>query len=168
MKSFGNYVDYKDRENKTHLKILKDIFSKAGFEVVNKLDDPKEPYFYVKKTKEAEKLSFGGIRVYSRGKTVCFRPQMKPDVEPFGGARAIDVEDMYKTFIDEKKGTIGYKIIFNVIKEIRNFFVDSLAAERESEGDMGRVFISGGGGSVQDYANSVATNRQMPSARWMG
>src|SRR6185503_15682135 len=100
MKTFGSYLARKDRDIKSHLRLLEQILTKAGFQVVNYLDDNKEPYIYVRKTTNidpvVEQLSFNGIRIYTRGKDiVCYRPQNKEATEPFGTTYQLDINEMF-------------------------------------------------------------------------
>ena len=136
MKTFNSFLTKKDRENKDHLYVLGYVLEKAGFKITNKLND-EEPYIYVHKPSSfdplIEQLSFGGVRIYTRGKdTVCYRSQNKVETEPFGTARQLNVNEMFKDLIDEKdKKFIGQRIIFYIIQELKDFFIKSAKAERE-------------------------------------
>lgn len=158
----------KDRENKEHLHILKSVLDKAGFQVSNHLDDPKEPYLYIYKPVDIdpvmENLSFGGLRVYTRGKdTICYRAQNKEKTEPFGEAQQLDVKTMFKDLVkDFDKDKIGYRIIFYVIKELKEYFLQSAQAEQEQDtggedAPMGAAVI---GSMGTDYGNQVSTSNK--------
>jgi len=146
-------MDKKEREHKEHLHILLQILQKAGFKVGNHLDNDKEPYIFVRKP--VEKLSFDGVRIYIRGKDiVCYRPQNKEHTEPFGTSNQLDLEGMFKDLIrDTDKKMIGNRIIFYVVQELKEFFVNSAKAERDEDPPMGDLVI--GSTSGTDYANTV-------------
>lgn len=156
MKSFHSFVGHKEMENKEHLHVLRQILEKAGFQVSNHLDDPKEPYVYVKKPINAdpilESLSFGGVRLYTRGRDlICYRAQNKEATEPFGTAYSLDIKSMFKDMILEDKERIGLKIIFHIVKEIKEFFVKSAEAEKlANDSPIGSVVVGSG---VTDYSN---------------
>lgn len=159
MRNFHTFMDSKQRETKEHLHILRQILGKAGFQVSNFLDDTREPYIFVHKPVSVspiiEGLSFGGVRVYSRGKDIiCYRSQNKEHTEPFGGTYHLDVTGIFKDLITEDKDRIGHKIIFYIIKELKDFFVQSAEAEKTGDSAMGAV-IMGSSGTGTDYANQV-------------
>jgi len=169
MKSFSSFLVKKDRVNKENLHVLKNILDKAGFQVANHLDDHKEPYLYVYKPIDIdpvmEQLSFGGVRLYTRGRDlVCYRAQNKEKTEPFGEAQQLDIKEMFKDLVkDFDKEKIGYRIIFYVIKELKEYFIQSAIAEREADtgGDdspMGAALVAANGTS--DYSNSVSRNNR--------
>jgi hypothetical protein len=163
MKTFSSFLDRKDRENKEHLHILHQILQQAGFQISNYLDENDEPYIFVHKPVDAEpiveSLSFGGVRIYNRGQDlVCYRAQMKETTEPFGTTYMLDVKGMFKDLINESsKERVGLRIIFNIIKEIKDFFILSAKAEREENGGndskMGTGMLPTDGAG--DYANKV-------------
>lgn len=133
------------------------------------LDDPREPYIFVRKPLDAESilenLSFEGIRLYTRGKDIlCYRPQNKENVEPFGNTYQLDIKGMFKDMLQEthKKDKIGHEVIKYIIEEIKTFFVRSAEAEKEQEptakdSGMGSVGVVGGAGN--DYSNMVTDPR---------
>lgn len=161
MKRFSSFVTTKDRENKENLHVLQQVLEKAGFQVSNNLDNPKEPYIYVHKPTDVdsvlESLSFGGVRLYTRGTDIiCYRAQNKEKTEPFGESRILDIKGMFKDLIrDSSREKIGHKIIFQVIKELKDFFIRSAEAEKENDvgdGEMGTAVI---GGVSNDYSTTV-------------
>lgn len=166
MKSFNTFLGNKKREDKEKLNIIRNILEKSGFTVNNHILDPKEPYLYVRKPTDVipqlESLSFGGVRIYNRGKDIiCYRCQNKEDTQPYGTTYQLDIEGIFKSLIkEENKDLIGYKIIFQIIKELKEFFVNSLDAEKESEKNdspMGNVVIGNSMGT--DYSNTVMNTR---------
>lgn len=164
MRSFNAFLSRKERENKEHLHILEQILKKAGFPVSNYLDDNREPYIYVHKPVDAdpilEGLSFGGIRLYTRGREIiCYRSQNKEQTEPFGNTYLLDVKGMFKDLVRESsKDAVGRRIIFYIVKELKDFFLQSAAAEKEGEtpppdAEMGSVVVGNSG--PNDYSNQV-------------
>ncbi len=168
MRKFSSFIVKKDRENKEHLHTLQSILEKAGFQVANHLDDQKEPYLYIYKPVDIdpimEQLSFGGVRLYTRGKDlVCYRAQNKEKTEPFGEAQELDVKTMFKDLVkDFDKEKIGYRIIFYVIKELKEYFIQSALAEKEQDtGGEDSQFGSAVIGSMgTDYSNQVTNNNR--------
>lgn len=160
MRNFSAFVNQIDRSNKEHLYILYKILETAGFRVSNHLDNDKEPYIYVHKPINAdpllESLSFGGVRIYTRGKDIiCYRPQNKSTTEPFGNTLELDIKGMFKDLVRESNKTaVGHRIIFYIIKEIKDFFSKSAAAEKETDNDstMGAIVDSP---NTNDYSNQV-------------
>ena len=164
-RSFTDFLGTKDRDAKKHLKILEQILKKSGFHVADHTEDRKDPYVYVYKPDQVdsilENLSFGGIRLYHRGKDLmCYRRQMKDDVEPFGETYFLDIRGMFKNVLGEthNKKKIGHEVIKYIIEELKMFFIDSAKAEKEEEpksdqGKMGAVTAPAGGAG--DYSNQV-------------
>src|SRR3954466_12927466 len=100
MKSFGEFLGKRERENRDHLRLLAKILETAGFRVAEHLDNRKEPYFYIHKPGLAESLSFGGVRVYTRGQDIiCYRSQNKEQTEPFGSTYELDIKGMFKDMV---------------------------------------------------------------------
>lgn len=132
MHSFGKFLNRKDQDNKENLETLRDLFSKSGFKVYDHLNNHKEPYIFINKPKIYDNLSFGGVRVYTRGTDIiCYRIQNKEHTEPYGTAYQLDVKGMFKNMIKEDKETIGEKIINYLVSEIDNFFKRSSKVEKE-------------------------------------
>jgi len=168
MRRFSEFLDRKDRENKDHLHILKDLLEMAGFDVKNHLNHHEDPYLYIRKPSDAEpvvdNLSFGGIRIYTRGKDIIsFRPQNKEAAEPFGTAYLLDVKGMYKDLMkDHKEERVGKKLSKYIIEEVLNFFVHSAKAEKDDndmvpDDSFGKI-ITGGSGTGTDYSNTISND----------
>lgn len=163
MLTFSDFVGKHDRQHKEHLNILGHLLKKAGFHLTAHLDDRHEPHIFIHKPDHAdsilENLSFGGIRLYVRGKdNVCWRPQMKEDVEPFGRAYLLDLRGTFKDILSDthKKKETGKELARYVIEEIIGFFKDSAEAEREQEPGKGSEFGAAVAGSTgTDYSNMV-------------
>lgn len=160
MNSFGNFISKRDRDNREHLKILGTILKKAGFKITPHLDDPTDPYFYIHKPTDLspliEDLTFGGLRVYARGKDIiCYRVQQKHDVEPYGTSYNLSVQDMYKEMLDEDEKKLPYLIIYHIVNELKNFFLQSANDENEmgeKDSQMGSIVASG---NAIDYSSQV-------------
>jgi hypothetical protein len=167
MQHFSDFLDRKSRDNKNHLHILGKLFERVGFTVKSALDHHEDPYIYVFKPVNSEPilegLSFGGIRIYTRGRDiVSFRPQNKSDVEPFGSAYLLDVKEMFKSLVEDdiKEEAVGRKLAKYIVQEVFNFFVKSLKAEKEDEtgeiDDDSLGKLVGGNSNATDYANQVS------------
>lgn len=163
MRSFSSFLTRKDRENKEHLLTLFHILEKAGFQVNNHLDDIKEPYLFIRKPVDVdpilEQLSFGGVRIYTRGNDIiCYRSQNKEHTEPFGTTYQLDISGMFKDLVNEtNKDILGKQIIFYILKELKDFFIRSAQAEKEDDtggpdSQMGAAIV---GSMGTDYANQV-------------
>jgi hypothetical protein len=162
MKSFHDFLDKKTEDNRDHLLILGKIFKKAGFGVNGHLDET-DPYVFVRKPVEAEpileNLSFGGIRIYVRGKdTICYRSQVKDGVEAFGTAYILPINETFKSMSKEheKKDKIGERIVKDMIGQVMKFFMMSFKAERDvDDNDRFGDMIAGFGSGGTDYANQA-------------
>jgi hypothetical protein len=160
---FSEFLKKKSRTTKEHLNILGTILTKSGFKVIKNLDDSHDPNIFVRKPIDAdpilENLSFDGIRIYARGNDlICFRPQNKENVEPYGSSYILDITGMFKDLIREanKPEKLGYNITKYIIEEVKTFFIDSAKAEKEEspdQGPMGSAVVAGGTGS--DYSSMV-------------
>lgn len=168
MRRFSEFLERKDRDNKDHLHVLKNLLEKAGFDVKNHLNNHDDPYIYVRKPSDAEPvvdtLSFGGIRIYTRGKDIIsFRPQNREEAEPFGTAYLLDVKGMYKDLMkDHQEEKVGRKLSKYIIEEVLNFFVHSAKAEKDDNEDvpadsLGKV-ITGGSGTGTDYSSTIGND----------
>lgn len=164
MKHFSDFLSRKDRDNKEHLKVLKSLFEKTGFQVSDHLNNHKEPYIFIAKPVDAEpvleSLSFGGIRIYTRGgDIISFRPQNKENVEPFGTAYLLDVKAMFKSLVEDdiKEEKVGRALAKYVVQEIFNFFMQSVKIEKTDDNiddPFGRLI--GANSNATDYANQVS------------
>lgn len=165
MRNFSTFLATKDREDREHLRILNHIFEKAGFQVANHIDDQKEAYIFVRKPADVEPiletLSFEGIRIFTRGKELCFRAQNKENVEPWGSAYSLNIREMFKDLVHEShdKEKVGHLIIKFLIQEVKNFFVQSAQAEKEKQppgiADDTKMGAAVVGASGTDYSNMV-------------
>lgn len=160
-------MERKDRENRSHLRTLSKTLAMAGFSVKDHSDHHGDPYIFVSKPVDGdplmENLSFGGIRIYTRGKDVMsFRPQNKETAEPFGPAYLLDIEGMYKDLIkDGPEEKIAVDLVRYVVEEVLNYFVYAAKAQSEDEAEMddddmlGKV-VDGSTGSGTDYSSQVS------------
>jgi hypothetical protein len=168
MRTFSEYKDRVDRDNRQHLKILKALYNKVGFKVDDHLDDRKDPYIFINKPSDdypkMDEISFHGVRIYCRGKDViAYRCQNRETTEPFGEAYILDVKGMYKSLtkegVDQKK--VGKKLAHYLTEEILNFFLESVKAEKDYSPDLdgsGNKFGKATVGSMgTDYGASVQT-----------
>lgn len=163
MSLFGKFLYRKGREHQDRLRLLGLILKRAKFHVIPYLDDHCEPHLFVRKPKdfgeEMDNLPFGGIRIFFKGsETLAFRPQMKPDVQPFGSAYLLDVTGMYRSLANEDNKNAGIKTVYYIINEIKDFFVQSAKAQFKQEvpdDDRDLGVITGSTGT--DYSNFINT-----------
>lgn len=157
-KSFHEFVDRKKRECRKHLALLKKLFEKTGFRVIERLEDD-DPYIYVKNT--SKNVSFDGVRVYKLGDTVAYRVAKQEQTHPYGKAYMLAVEDMFDDFISEyDEGEAIKMVVTEVSKEMKKFFTKSEEAEYELNttqfdrgiAGQGQIMLRGGG---TDYSNQV-------------
>ncbi len=156
-KSFGAFVDKKQRDSARQLKLVKQALESSGLKVDDHLQAEGDPYVYVHNTVKSS--SFGGVRIYKIGDELAFRVQKESKTHPYGSAYPLPIESMFNDFlsdegIDEKKA--GKKIIESVGKELRSFFDRSADAEKDTKQDDR---VSGGDLMVRsqgtDYSSSV-------------
>ena len=160
MQHFREYIDKKNRRARHELEILKKVLETKKFSVADFMEED-EPYIFVKAPTESD-LSFDGIRLYKIGKTIAYRVQKEESTHPYGKAYMLDVEDMFKELLSEKKdeAKAGHEVIETIIKEVQRFFKKSQEAEEQlRSGDMdqgkdpmGRVIMRGSA-SGSDYSS---------------
>lgn len=150
MTAFKNFLGKKTREHKKKLHLIEKILKKGGFETEPFVNSD-DPYLFVKKLPRLRNLSFGGIRIYFIGEEACFRCQMRSNTQPFGTAYHIDVSEMFKSLSGEKK--IAHKIIFYILKQVYDFFVESDRAEKTSDGVAGSNIVITTNDLAGDFGN---------------
>lgn len=133
-KSFGDFVDTKQRESVRQLKLLKQLLESGGLKVENFLDtdDRDDPYIFC--FMPTRNGSFDGVRIYTIGENIAFRIQKENQTHPYGSAYPLPIEDMFNDFLGEEdvdQKEAGKRIIKSVVKEVRRFFDKSVEAERE-------------------------------------
>lgn len=131
MKSYGEFIDRKQREARRRLEILEKVLSSKGVEVKTFFKEEDEPYIFVR---SPEELSFEGIRLYAIADGIAYRAQKKESTHPFGTAYNLKVEEMYDDLSTEKNKTkeqIGEEIMKSVANEVLGFFRKSKDAEKE-------------------------------------
>ena len=163
MRSFSSYVERQDRQNKDNLRTLGYILSKAGFKVHDHLNHHGDPFLYIEKPTEhdrmIETLEFGGIRLYNRGSDlVCYRTQNRETTEPYGAAYLLDVKGMYKNLLQEKEERVAQNLVRYLVEEVLNFFMQSAIAKNKDDNEieddtLGKIV--GARDSNIDYANQV-------------
>jgi len=168
MRNFSAFVKRKDRTNKDHLRLLGKILKKSGFSVKDFLDHHEDPYLYIEKPvdhdKIIESLEFGGIRVFSKGTDIiAYRPQNNLSCQPFGAAYLLDVKGMFKDLMKEgQNDETGKDLIKYIVEEVLNFFLRAAKAQREEDKDidgdsLGKVVNNSSTGGT-DYSNTVQNN----------
>ncbi len=166
MRRFSAFLERKDRDNKHNLRVLGRVLERAGFQVKDHLNHHQDPYLYIEKPigydPLIESLTFGGIRIYTRGTDIIsFRPQNREAAEPFGLAYLLDIKGMYKDLIKEGNDEkVGMDLVRYLVEEVLNFFLLSAKSQNEDEKDveedsLGKVVDRSNG---TDYANQVTTD----------
>lgn len=151
-KSFGEFIDKKQRDATKQLEIIEKILRKGGMKVENFLEtDHRDPYIFC--VSPIKNGSFDGIRIYKIGDKIAFRIQKESKTHPYGRAYPLDIEEMFNDLLSDegiKESEAGKKVIESVNKEIRKFFERSSDAEKqEKESDIedkdgiGQVAIKG-------------------------
>lgn len=153
MQLFVEFIDRKHREAKKKLKLVKKLLETDNFEVVSRLDE-EEPYLYVRNT-EADS-NVGGIRIYEIGGSIAYKVQRTEDVQPYGDAYLLDLEEMFHDYMTEtdNEEKAGKQVIKSANREIKKFFQKSAEAESAllNKDPEQRVIMKTGG---TDYASML-------------
>lgn len=153
MQLFVEFIDRKHREAKKKLKLVEKLLKKGDFKVVSKLNE-EDPFIYLSNPNMDSNL--GGIRIYEIGGSIAYKVQQNEDVQPYGDAYLLDLEEMFHDYMtetdDEKKA--GKQVIKSANEELKKFFTKSAEAEstllnKESEP---KVIMKTGG---TDYASML-------------
>lgn len=133
-KTFGDFIDKKQRDSLKQLGLMRKLLEKSGLKVEGYLetDDTDEPYIFC--FNPSSNTSFDGIRIYKIGDRLAFRIQKENRTHPYGKAYPLEVEEMFHDLlsdegIDQRKA--GEKVIEMVTKEVKKFFDKSVDAEKE-------------------------------------
>lgn len=160
-KSFGEFIDKKQRDATKQLEIIEKILRKGGMKVENFLDtDSRDPYIFC--VNPIKNGSFDGIRIYKIGDKIAFRIQKENKTHPYGRAYPLDIEEMFNDLLSDEgieESEAGKKVIESVNKEIRKFFERSSEAEKqekqsdiEDKDGIGQVAIKG---NSADFASMI-------------
>lgn len=138
-KSFGSFIDKKQRESLKQLKIIEQLLSSQGFSVKNHLNegDEDDPYVFVYNPNK--NTSFDGVRIYKIGDIISFRIQKESETHPYGSAYILDIEKMFDDLMSEENMNeikAGKLIMKAVSKELSSFFNKSEEAESDARGGM--------------------------------
>lgn len=162
-KTFGDFIDKKQRDTLKQLGLLKKLFERNGMKVESHLetDEKDDPYIFCLNPMGG--ASFDGIRIYRVGDRLAFRIQKESQTHPYGTAYPLNVEEMFHDLlsdenVDQKKA--GERVIEMVGKEVKKFFEKSIDAERDErkatiEGDpehAGNVLVRTTG---TDYSSLI-------------
>lgn len=153
---FYEFVDAQQRRAKKHLKIIKEILEQADLQVVDKLEERKDPYIFV--FSPHKNLSFEGVRIYEVGGELAYRIQKEPDTHPYGKAYVLPVEEMFNDLLGEEgmnDKKIAKEISESIVKELKDFFKKSYEAENSGpprEDPLDQVNMRSTG---TDYSNKV-------------
>ncbi len=155
MDNFPEYMNKKRRDAVKQLQVVRDIFEKNGMNVAD-FTKSKEPYVFIEAPEKGDLL--GGIRVYKLGDMMAYRVQKQPETHPFGKAYALNLEEMFEDLLsDYEIKEAGEKVMKTVLCEIKQFFKDSILAEKQKDSNdaLGNVLIRSTG---TDYANLLHKN----------
>lgn len=133
--SFYEFIDKKAREGRRQLNIIRDVLNRGGMNVLDFIEthDDHDPYIFVRNPDS--NASFHGVRIYPIGDGIAFRIQKEEKTEPYGYAYALKISDMFADLVDEmKQEEAGKKVMENICKELRKFFILSAKAEADDEG----------------------------------
>lgn len=138
-KSFGDFIDKKQRDSMKQLKLIEQLLTKQGFKVSDFMTEHEDdPYIYVESPNRS--TSFDGVRVYKIGDTIAFRIQKESETHPYGNAYALKIEDMFDDLMSEDdmdEVKAGKLVMKAVAKELTSFFEKSDEAEQEERaGDI--------------------------------
>ncbi len=163
MRTFRQFLGGKIRENKRQLHMIKKVLEHGGFRVEDFLDEDQfvdEPYIYCHNPQKD--TSFKGVRVYKIGDKLAYRVQRESKTHPFGTAYILDMDGIFNDLMGDgitKKEHLGNKMMQEIIHNLKSFFQESAAAEREEDkwdddGDsMGMVHVRNPLGG--DYSSQV-------------
>ncbi len=139
-KTFGDFIDKKQRDSLKQLKLIEQLLASQGFNVDDFLKEGNEedPYIFVYNPNK--NTSFDGVRIYKIGDVIAFRIQKESETHPYGEAYSLDIEKMFDDLMSEEEMdqiNAGKLIIKAVAKELKSFFAKS--EEAESDSRMGMI-----------------------------
>jgi len=162
-KTFGDFIDKKQRDTLKQLGLLKKLLERNGMKVESFLetDEMNDPYIFCMNPMGG--ASFDGVRIYKVGSNLAFRVQKESQTHPYGNAYPLNVEEMFHDLLSDEgvdQTKAGERIIEMVGKEVKKFFEKSIDAERGErqsniEGDAehaGNVLVRTSG---TDYSSLV-------------
>ncbi len=162
-KSFGEFVDKKQRDAIHQLELLEKALRKGGMKLESYLnEDDNDPYVFC--FNPLKNGSFDGIRIYKIGDQIAFRIQKESKTHPYGRAYPLNIEEMFNDYLTDegiKEHEAGKKVIESLTKEIRKFFDRCASIEKDerdsdiSDDDSMQIAMKG---SVSDYSTQVTTN----------
>jgi len=157
MRSFREFIDKKQRDNKNHLAILKKVLEQGSMKVQDHLTED-DPYIYVRGDGS---MSFEGLRIYTIGDQIAYRVQKEEKTQPYGRAYLIDIEEMFNELVSDNYSskTAAKEIIKAINEGIKDFFQKSKEAEEENRDSgiqtdtdpVGRAVIKSGGVGYSNY-----------------
>lgn len=132
-KSFGDFIDKKQRDSMKQLKIIEQMLTRQGFKVDDFMTEHEDdPYIFVQNPNR--NTSFDGVRLYKIGETLAFRIQKESETHPYGNAYALEIEKMFDDLMSEEdmdEIKAGNLVMKAVAKELTSFFEKSENAEEE-------------------------------------
>jgi hypothetical protein len=130
-KGFNEFIDKKARDGRRHLNIIRQVLHHGGLRVsdfTEQNDD--DPYIFIKNPET--KSTFHGVRIYVIGDSIAFRVQREEKTHPYGMAYSIKIPEMFADLVEDmKEEEAGKKVMENICKELKKFFVLSAKAEED-------------------------------------
>lgn len=125
---FNKFLEYKNKETKKQLEIIKKVLESKNFKVEEFLDN-ESPYIFVK---SFVSLPFDGIRIYKIGSNMAYRIQNENETQPYGKSYPLNIEKAFSDLVsDMNEEEAGKEIINSLGKEIVSFFKESEKAQQE-------------------------------------
>ena len=120
------------------LELIRKALREDYLEIEDFTDDDHQPYIYVHDP--SNKLSFGGIRIYTNSDIIAFRVQKMPDKQPYGASYQLDIQQMLEDIMDntgeKDKNKLAELLVKLLGSVIRQFFIRSSSAEEEQLAGM--------------------------------
>lgn len=161
VRSFQDFLGNKKRESRRHLHMIMKVLERNGFKVDNHLGENfDEPYVYCQNPDK--NTTFKGVRLYKIGDKLAYRVQRESETHPFGTAYLLDLDGIFNDLMSDgitKKEQLGQKVMEEVANNLRAFFKESAAAEKQEDqwddedGSMGMVHVRNPLGG--DYSSQV-------------
>lgn len=125
---FNKFLEYKNKETKKQLEIIKKLLESKNFKVKS-FFDIESPYLFVK---SFVSLPFDGIRIYKVGSNIAYRIQNESETQPYGKSYPLDIEKAFSDLVsDMNEEEAGQEIINSLGKEIVSFFKESEKSQQE-------------------------------------
>lgn len=157
---FLEYVDYRNRELRLHLRIIAGILKLGGLQVYVRTKVRFDPYLFVFDPNGGP----NGARIYNVGGGFAIRSQKRERTEPFGRSAELRIEEDWTSILDDSKNDdeAAETLSKDLIEQVQEFFKEQKKAEKKlqslsmDDGPFGTVSVQP---EVPDYANSVKSGQ---------